>query len=94
MVRLREHSAEKVRALIAEVGCVVTEEVVQHYPWPESTKDSDGRHQEFFRQLEPWNAPEAHVHPESRVSAAVLEKKRAVAALKLHRPDDVAVPAA
>lgn len=95
VVRLQETSLANVRRLIAEAGCFISEEVQQHYEWPES--QSGDQHQLLQRQLEPWNALESHVDrdaDEPIVGAVALEKRRAVAALKLHRPDKVAVPAA
>lgn len=96
IVRLREHAAEKVKALIVEAGCTITEETVQHYEWPES--QSGDQHQLPQRQFEPWNAlpyvpifrdaDEPNIAPPATIPEPVT--------IKLHRPSqgEPVVPAA
>lgn len=93
VVRLRESSLANVKALIAEAGCFISEEVQQNYEWPED--QGQDQHQLPQRQMEPWNAPGAHVSKEVQLRAVVLEKQRAIAALQLYKPEgEAAVPAA
>lgn len=96
VVRLRESSLASVKALIAEAGCFISEEVRQNYEWPESS--GGDQHQLPRRQLEPWNAPESHVDRDADepMRAIAAEKKRAIALVQLYRPSqgEAVVPAA